>query len=131
MAKKFEIRNSTAEFLIFQIEGKEDGVQVVYRGESIWCTQKAMAQLFDCSTDNIGLHLKNIYDTGELLQEATTEKFSGVQSEDERQVHRISNSIMPKVLLSRSLKKHLIIQDRLFQSDFNRFNDNVLSLDSE
>ena len=131
MAKKFEIRNSTVEFQIFQIEGKEDGVQVVYRDESIWCTQKAMAQLFDCSTDNIGLHLKNIYDTGELLQEATTEKFSVVQTEDERQVHRISNSIMPTVLLSRSLKKHLIIQDRLFQSDFNRFNDNVLSLDSE
>ncbi len=88
MSKKFEIRNSTAEFLIFQIEGKEDGVQVVYRDESIWCTQKAMAQLFDCSTDNIGLHLKNIYDTGELSQEATTENFSVVQTEGERQVNR-------------------------------------------
>ena len=131
MLNKLEIRNSTAEFLIFQIEGKEDGVQVVYRDENIWCTQKTMAQLFDCSTDNIGFHLKNIHYTGELLQEATTEKFSVVQTEDERQVHRISNSIMPTVLLSRSLKKHLIIQDRLFQSDFNRFNDNVLSLDSE
>lgn len=88
MAKKFEIRNSTAEFLIFQIEGKEDGVQVVYHNESVWCTQKAMAQLFDCSSDNIGLHLKNIYETGELAQEATTENFSVVQNEGERQVNR-------------------------------------------
>ena len=88
MAKKFEIRNSTAEFLIFQIEGKEDGVQVVYHNESVWCTQKAMAQLFDCSTDNIGLHLRNIYETGELTQEATTENFSVVQTEGERQVNR-------------------------------------------
>lgn len=88
MAKKFEIRNSTAEFLIFQIEGKEDGVQVMYRDETIWCSQKAMAQLFDCSTDNIGLHLKNIYETGELTQEATTEYFSVVQTEGERQVNR-------------------------------------------
>lgn len=88
MAKKFEIRNSTAEFLIFQIEGKEDGVQVVYHKESVWCTQKAMAQLFDCSSDNIGLHLKNIYETGELAQEATTENFSVVQTEGERQVNR-------------------------------------------
>lgn len=88
MSKKFEIRNSTAEFLIFQIEGKEDGVQVVYHNESVWCTQKVMAQLFDCSTDNIGLHLKNIYETGELLQEATTENFSVVQTEGERQVNR-------------------------------------------
>lgn len=88
MAKKFEIRNSTAEFLIFQIEGKEDGVQVVYHNESVWCTQKVMAQLFDCTADNIGLHLKNIYETGELTQEATTENFSVVQNEGERQVNR-------------------------------------------
>lgn len=88
MAQKLEIRNSTAEFLIFQIEGKEDGVQVVYRDETVWCTQKAMAQLFDCTADNIGLHLKNIYETGELAQEATTEYFSVVQNEGERQVNR-------------------------------------------
>ena len=88
MAKKFEIRNSTAEFLIFQIEGKESGVQVIYHDESVWCTQKAMAQLFDCSSDNIGLHLKNIYETGELTQEATTENFSVVQTEGKRQVNR-------------------------------------------
>ena len=88
MSKKFEIRNSTAEFLIFQIEGKEDGVQILYHNDSVWCTQKAMAQLFDCSSDNIGLHLKNIYKTGELVQEATTENFSVVQTEGERQVNR-------------------------------------------
>ena len=88
MSKKFEIRNSTAEFLIFQIEGKEDGVQIMYHNESVWCTQKAMAQLFDCSSDNIGLHLKNIYETGELTQEATTENFSVVNKEGERQVNR-------------------------------------------
>ncbi len=88
MARKFEIRNSTTEFLIFQIDGKEDGVQVVYHHESVWCTQKAMAQLFDCSSDNIGLHLKNIYETGELSQEATAENFSVVQTEGERQVNR-------------------------------------------
>lgn len=76
MAKNIEIRNNTAEFLIFQLEGKEDGVQVMYQNEIIWCTQKAMAQLFECSTDNLGLHLKNIYESGELMQDATTEYFS-------------------------------------------------------
>ncbi len=60
MAKNIEIRNSTAEFLIFMFEGKEDGIQVMYKDETIWATQKAMAQLFDCSTDNISLHLKHI-----------------------------------------------------------------------
>ena len=88
MAKNIEIRNSTAEFLIFQIEGKENGVQVMYQNETIWCTQKAMAPLFDCSTDNVGLHLKNIYESGELVQVVTTEYFSVVQVEGERQVNR-------------------------------------------
>jgi len=88
MAKNIEIRNSTVEFLIFQIEGKENGVQVMYQNETIWCTQKAMAQLFDCSTDNVGLHLKNIYESGELVQVVTTEYFSVVQVEGERQVNR-------------------------------------------
>ena len=88
MAKRFEIRNSTAEFLIFAIEGKEDGIQVVYQNDTIWCTQKAMATLFDCSTDNIGLHLKNIYASQELQKETTTEFFSVVQTEGERQVNR-------------------------------------------
>lgn len=88
MAKRFEIRNSTAEFLIFAIEGKEEGIQVMYQNETIWCTQKAMAALFDCSTDNIGLHLKNIYASGELQKESTTEFFSVVQTEGKRQVNR-------------------------------------------
>ena len=63
MLKKFEIRNSTAEFLTFVAEGKEQGIQVLYKNETVWATQKAMAALFDCSSDNIGLHLKNIYET--------------------------------------------------------------------
>ena len=88
MAKKIEIRNSTAEFLTFIAEGKEDGIQVLYKGETIWATQKAMAELFDCSTDNISVHLKNIFTTNELDKEATTEKISVVQKEGERNVNR-------------------------------------------
>ena len=81
MAKKFEIRNSTAEFLIFQIEGKEDGVQVVYRDESIWCTQKAMAQLFDVGVPAISKHLKNIFETGELLEDSVISKMETTASD--------------------------------------------------
>lgn len=73
MAKKFEIRNSTAEFLIFQIEGKEDGVQVVYRDESIWCTQKAMAQLFDVGVLDKQTS-ENIFETGELVENSVISK---------------------------------------------------------
>ncbi len=81
MAKRFEIRNSTAEFLIFVLDGKEDGIQVMYKDETIWATQKAMAQLFDCSSDNIGLHLKNIFASGELVKDSVTEKNSATASD--------------------------------------------------
>lgn len=57
MTNRLVIRNSTAEFLIFQIEGKEDGVQMVYRDENIWCTQKSMAQLFNVGVSAISKHL--------------------------------------------------------------------------
>ncbi len=88
MSKNIEIRNSTVEFLIFQIENQEDGVQVVYKDETIWATQKAMAELFGCSSDNIGVHLKNIFQTSELSKESTTEKISVVQKEGNREVKR-------------------------------------------
>ena len=66
MAKNIEIRNSTAEFLIFMLEGKENGIQVMYKDETIWATQKAMAQLFDVGVPAISKHLKNIFESGEL-----------------------------------------------------------------
>lgn len=81
MAKKSEIRNSTTEFLTFVAEGKEQGIQVLYKDETVWATQKAMAQLFDCSTDNIGLHLKNIFKSGELVEDSVTEKNSATASD--------------------------------------------------
>lgn len=89
MAKRREIRNSTAEFLIFQIEGKEQGIEVYYKDKTVWCTQKAMGMLFDCSTDNIGLHLKNIFASGELVKDSTTEKTSVVRREGNRDVNCI------------------------------------------
>ena len=81
MAQNIVIRNSTAEFLIFILEGQEDGIQVMYKNETIWATQKAMAQLFDCSTDNIGLHLKNIFASGDLVKDSVTEKNSATAAD--------------------------------------------------
>lgn len=76
--KKFEIRNSTAEFLIFMAEGKEDGVQVVYKDETIWCTQKAMATLFDVDKSGISRHIKKILSEGELPTDTTVAKIATV-----------------------------------------------------
>ena len=78
MTKKFEIRNSTAEFLLFMAEGKENGVQVVYKDETIWCTQKAMATLFDVDKSGISRHIKKILSEGELSTDTTVAKIATV-----------------------------------------------------
>lgn len=63
-------------------------VSVVFKDETFWLTQSGMAELFECSADNISLHLKNIYAEEELLPAATTEKFSVVRKEGTREVKR-------------------------------------------
>ena len=88
MTKRREIRNSTAEFLIFQIEGKEQGVEVYYKDNTVWCTQKAMGMLFDVNVPAISKHLQNIYEQGELKEERTVSKMEIVRTEGERQVKR-------------------------------------------
>lgn len=89
MAKKREIRNSTAEFLTFMAEGKEDGIQVLYKDETVWATQKAMAALFDVGIPAINKHLTNIFTEGELKKVATISKMEIVQAEGNREVKRI------------------------------------------
>ena len=76
MAKRHEIRNSTAEFLIFQAEGKEQGVEVYYKDENIWATQKAISTLFDCDRSVVTKHLGNIFESGELNEERVCAKFA-------------------------------------------------------
>ena len=88
MSNRREIRNSTAEFLIFQIEGKEHGVEVFYKDNTVWCTQKAMGTLFDVNIPAISKHLKNIYEQGELTEERTVSKMEIVRMEGNRQVKR-------------------------------------------
>ena len=79
--KRLQIRNSTAEFLIFTNQSKEDGIEVRFQNEMIWLSQKLMSTLFDCSTDNISLHLKNIFRENELDENSVTEEFSVTASD--------------------------------------------------
>lgn len=75
MAKRKEIRNSTAEFLIFQAENQANGVEVMYTEKTIWCTQDAIAVLFDKGRSTIAEHLQNIFNEGELQKESVCRKF--------------------------------------------------------
>ena len=71
--------------VIYTSQDGQVHVDVRIVGETAWLTQAAMAQLFGCGPDNIVKHLKNIYDEGELKESATTEIFSAVQFEGDRQ----------------------------------------------
>lgn len=76
------------EIVLYQVDKTNICVNVLFSEETFWMTQKAMAELFDCSSDNISLHLKNIYKEKELDEESTAEYFSVVQKEGNRNVSR-------------------------------------------
>ena len=85
MAKnKLQIRNSTAEFLIFTNQAGENGIEVRFQNETIWLSQKMIATLFGCSTDNVSLHLKNIFKSGELNENSVAEDFSVTASDGKK-----------------------------------------------
>jgi hypothetical protein len=81
MPQSLLIRNSTAEFLMFAADNHEDGIEVRFQDENIWLSQKTMATLFDCSSDNISLHLKNIFKELELEESSVVEEFSVTASD--------------------------------------------------
>lgn len=79
--KEFQIRNSTNDFIVFTKESGEDGIEVRIHNENIWLTQKGMAELFDCSVDNISLHFKNIFKSKELNENSVIEESSATASD--------------------------------------------------
>ncbi|MBU1122479.1 MAG: virulence RhuM family protein [Candidatus Omnitrophica bacterium] len=76
------------ELTFYQAPDGSVNIEVLYANENIWLTQKRMAELFDCTPDNISLHLKNIYKEKELDEKATTEQYSVVQQEGARKINR-------------------------------------------
>ena len=74
--------------LLYETDEGKVTVDVVLKSKTIWLTQKSMSKLFDCSSDNISLHLKNIFEEDELDKNLTTEKISVVRKEGNRNVNR-------------------------------------------
>lgn len=119
--KDLYIRSSSAEFLIFEQQKKEKGIEVRFEDGDLWLTQKAMSKLYDCSSDNIGLHLKNIYNDLELDRNSTTEEFSVVQKEGNREVKRSVKYYNLDAVISVGYR---VSTDRAIQ--FRRWATNVL-----
>ena len=75
---KLQIRNSTVDFLVFTKDAHEDGIEVRVQDHDVWLTQKAIAQLFDVDRSVVTKHLKNVYESGELSEDATCANFAQV-----------------------------------------------------
>ncbi len=76
------------QIIIYSSENGETKIEVKLENETLWLSQKQMAVLFGCDSDNVGLHLKNVYSDGELVENSTTEHSSVVQNEGNRKVTR-------------------------------------------
>jgi hypothetical protein len=81
-------QNNNSQIIIYQTDTGQTKIEVKLKNETVWLTQADMARLFNCSSDNISLHLKNIYEEGELSQSSTTEESSIVRKEGTRSVRR-------------------------------------------
>lgn len=77
-----------SELILYTTEDGRSQIKLRAKDQTIWLSQREMAELFDVSTDNVSLHLKNIFEDGELNRDATTEESSVVQTEGARQVQR-------------------------------------------
>ena len=73
--QKLQIRNSTAEFLVFTTQAGENGIEVRVEGETVWLTQKLIATLFEVDVRTVSEHLQNIFSSGELTEQAVIRKF--------------------------------------------------------
>lgn len=88
MAKDLIIRSSSAEFLIFERQTHDKGIQVRFEDGDLWLTQKAIGELFNTTRNNITMHINEIYDSYELERSSTSKKFLLVQNEGSRKVKR-------------------------------------------
>ena len=86
--KKLQIRNSTAEFLIFSKQAGEDTIEVRVQDENVWLTQKLIAKLFDVEVNTVNYHIKDVFNSGEQDESSTIRKFRIVQKEGKRNVER-------------------------------------------
>ena len=88
MVKDLIIRSSSAEFLIFERQKKENGIEVRFEEGDLWLTQKAIGELFNTTRNNITMHLQDVYNNLELDENSTSKYFLLVQKEGNREVKR-------------------------------------------
>ena len=88
MTNNLVVRSSSAEFLIFERQTHDKGIQVRFEDGDLWLTQKAIGELFNTTRNNITMHINDIYNTYEMDENSTSKKFLLVQKEGNREVKR-------------------------------------------
>lgn len=119
--KDLYIRSSSAEFLIFEQQKKEKGIEVRFEDGDLWLTQKALGELYNTSKQDISYHIKNIYNDLELNQDSTVKEFLTVQKEGNREVKRKTTYYNLDAVISVGYR---VSTDRAIQ--FRRWATNVL-----
>ena len=111
------------EVLLYSDENGKEFVNVVFMDETFWLTQKAMAELFGCTADNISLHLKNIFAESELVREAVTEKFSATAADGKNYLTQHYNL---DAIIAVGYRVNSKKQDAAYISEFDRQTEQYL-----
>jgi hypothetical protein len=107
------------EILIYQSEAGSTKIQIRLENENVWLTQKMMAELFQTTPQNITLHLKNIFDEGELMEDATCKDFLQVQTEGSRKVERNQKfyNLDAVISVGYRIKSHIATKFRIWATE--------------
>ena len=121
MSKKLQIRNSTVDFLVFTRDAGEDGIEVRVQNGDVWLTQKAISQLFDVDRSVITKHLSNIFKEGELDGNSVCAKFAQTADDGKTYNYKFySLAAIAKEFAESEFEKYRVIQDSLYESDFDK-----------
>ena len=116
MTNNLVVRSSSAEFLIFERQTHDKGIQVRFEDGDLWLTQKAIGELFNTTRNNITMHINDIYNTYEMDENSTSKKFLLVQKEGNREVKRTILYYNLDAIISVGYR---VKQDKLYKSDFD------------
>ena len=121
MSKELQIRNSTVDFLVFTRDAGKDGIEVRVQNGDVWLTQKALSQLFDVDRSVVTKHLSNIFKEGELDENSVCAKFAQTADDGKTYNYKFySLAAIAKEFAESEFEKYRVIQDSLYESDFDK-----------
>jgi hypothetical protein len=131
------VRSSAAEYLTFVAASGRGGVEAVYADENVWLSQKIVAQLYDVDVRTINDHLKKVFADSELEEASVIRNFRITATDGaatDRQVLSDAGKVTAEISRAHAeseFEKYRIVQDRLFESDFDRLVDETRRLEGK